>query len=97
MSLPKWLPNTEREKRIDKSPLTLPELRRVRDRDHVRYAAKQPSLAAEEAPQTLATNALRNLPLAGGKWAMSSRFLYVGGIIARFTAAAMKRPGGVRP
>ena len=39
-----------RAKRIDKSVLTLPEPRRIRDRDHVRYVAKQPCLICGRRP-----------------------------------------------
>jgi hypothetical protein len=35
---------------IDKSVLALPEPRRVRDRDHVRYVAKQPCLVCDRRP-----------------------------------------------
>ena len=39
-----------RSKVIDKSALALPEPRRVRDRDHVRYVAKQPCLVCGRQP-----------------------------------------------
>jgi hypothetical protein len=39
-----------RGKRIDKSTLALPEPRRIRDRDHVRYVAKQPCLICGRRP-----------------------------------------------
>ena len=39
-----------RAKGIDKAALTLPEPRRVRDRDHVRYVAKQPCLVCGRSP-----------------------------------------------
>jgi hypothetical protein len=39
-----------RGKRIDKSTLALPEPRRLRDRDHVRYVAKQPCLICGRRP-----------------------------------------------
>ena len=39
-----------RAKRIDKSALALPEPRRIRDRDHVRYVAKQPCLICGRQP-----------------------------------------------
>jgi hypothetical protein len=35
---------------IDKSVLTLPEPRRIRDRDHIRYVARQPCLVCGRAP-----------------------------------------------
>jgi hypothetical protein len=37
-------------KRIDKSALALPEPRRIRDRDHVRYVARQPCLICGRQP-----------------------------------------------
>ena len=40
----------QRSKMIDKSILTLPEARRVRDREHVRYVAKQPCLICGRQP-----------------------------------------------
>ena len=43
-------PLRAREKRIDKSRLSLPEPRRVRDRDHVRYVAQQPCLVCGRSP-----------------------------------------------
>jgi hypothetical protein len=42
--------NSLRSKAIDKSALTLPEPRRVRDRDHVRHVAKQPCLICGRQP-----------------------------------------------
>ena len=39
-----------RSNSIDKSVLALPEPRRVRDRDHVRYVAKQPCLICDRRP-----------------------------------------------
>jgi hypothetical protein len=39
-----------RSKTVDKSVLTLPELRRVRDREHVRYVTKQPCLVCGRQP-----------------------------------------------
>ena len=39
-----------RSKSIDKSALALPEPRRVRDRDHVKYVAKQPCLICGRSP-----------------------------------------------
>ena len=42
--------NRSRSKVIDKSVLALPEPRRVRDRDHVRYVAKQPCLVCGRQP-----------------------------------------------
>jgi hypothetical protein len=39
-----------RAKRIDKGALALPEPRRIRDRDHVRYVAKQPCLICGRQP-----------------------------------------------
>ena len=49
-SRPTRLPNRARERRIDKSKLSLPEPRRIRDRDHVRYVAQQPCLVCGRNP-----------------------------------------------
>ena len=43
-------PNKARSTAIDKSLLALPEPRRVRDRDHVRYVAKHPCLVCGRQP-----------------------------------------------
>jgi hypothetical protein len=43
-------PKSKRSKAIDKSVLALPEPRRVRDREHVRYVAKQPCLVCGRQP-----------------------------------------------
>ena len=42
--------NKPRSKAIDKSVLALPEPRRIRDREHVRYVAKQPCLVCGRQP-----------------------------------------------
>ena len=42
--------NRSRPKVIDKSTLTLPEPRRIRDREHVRHVAKQPCLVCGRQP-----------------------------------------------
>jgi hypothetical protein len=42
--------NNVRSKAIDKSVLTLPEPRRIRDREHVRHVAKQPCLVCGRQP-----------------------------------------------
>ena len=42
--------NRSRSKVIDKSVLALPEPRRIRDREHVRYVAKQPCLVCGRQP-----------------------------------------------
>jgi hypothetical protein len=39
-----------RSKGVDKATLTLPEPRRIRDRDHVRYVAQQPCLVCGRSP-----------------------------------------------
>jgi hypothetical protein len=43
-------PNATINTTIDKSVLTIPEPRRIRDRDHVRYVAKQPCLICGRRP-----------------------------------------------
>ena len=47
---PKQPKNSSRSNVIDKSALALPEPRRVRDRDHVRYVARQPCLVCGRQP-----------------------------------------------
>ena len=42
--------NGPRSKGVDKATLTLPEPRRVRDREHVRYVAQQPCLICGRSP-----------------------------------------------
>jgi hypothetical protein len=49
-SRPKQSKTRSRSKVIDKSVLALPEPRRVRDRDHVRYVANQPCLVCGRQP-----------------------------------------------
>jgi len=49
-SHPTRLPSRARERRIDKSRLSLPEPRRIRDRDHVRYVAQQSCLVCGRSP-----------------------------------------------
>ena len=44
-----------RARRIDKSALSFPEPRRIRDRDHVRYVTKQPCLICGRRPSDLIT------------------------------------------
>jgi hypothetical protein len=43
-------PNSSRSMMIDKSALALPEPRRVRDRDHIKYVAMQPCLVCARQP-----------------------------------------------
>jgi len=49
-SRPMRLTSRARAKGIDKSRLSLPEPRRIRDRDHVRYVAQQPCLICGRSP-----------------------------------------------
>lgn len=53
LAAPDVAPKTRRQSRassIDKSTLALPEPRRIRDRDHVRFVAKQPCLICGRRP-----------------------------------------------
>jgi hypothetical protein len=52
---------------IDKSVLALPELRRIRDREHVRYVTHQSCLFAVADPQTPIICALRKTAREGAK------------------------------
>ena len=83
-------------KGIDKSTLLLAEPRRIRDREHVRYVAKQPCLSAAAARLTRITCGLPKPGRWGARSAMSSLSRFAEGIIARFTAVAMKPRGGGR-
>ena len=47
---PQRRPKRVRSKGVDKSVLALPEPRRIRDRDHVRFVAKQPCLVCGRQP-----------------------------------------------
>ncbi len=79
---------------IDKSALALPEPRRVRDRDHVRYVAHSPASFAAGSLRMPTICASRKAGRSGARSAMSSRSRCAEDIIARFTAAATKPPGG---
>ena len=54
-----------------------------------------PVLFAVEASPTLIIGVLHNLLLSSARSVMNSRCLYVGGTIARSTAAVMKLLGGL--
>ena len=59
--------NRSRSKVIDKSALALPEPRRVRDREHVRYVAKQPCLVCGRQPFGCPPSALYAKPSDGAQ------------------------------
>src|SRR5262249_54255166 len=80
---------------INKSVLSLPAPRRIRDRDHVRLVAKQPCLICGRRPAD-AHHLRFAQSRALGRKAMSSRSPCVAAIIAKFTAVAMKWHGGKR-
>ena len=80
---------------IDKSALTLPEPRRVRDRDHVRLVAQKACLICGRQPLGLASPSVRAKPRDGTKGlATSSPSHCVAGTIASCTARATRRHGG---
>ena len=84
-------------KTIDKSVLALPEPRRIRDRDHVGFVAKQPCLICGRSPRMRITYAMRRAGRSDAKSATSSPSPCAEGTIARSITAAMKRCGGRPP
>jgi hypothetical protein len=82
---------------IDKSVLSLPASRRIRDRDHVRLVAKQPCLICGRRPAD--AHHLRFAQSRALSRKVSDEFTVpcVVAIIGRSTAAATKRHGGERP
>ena len=96
------LPREDRDKKrlraatIDKSVLSLPASRRIRDRDHVRLVAKQPCLICGRHPADAHHLRFAQSRTLAAKSAMSSQSPCVVAIIARSTAAAMKWHGGKR-
>ena len=83
-------PNLRRRtKAVDKSELAHPEPRRIRDRDHVRSVSKHPCLICGRQPADAHHLRFAQSRALGRK--VSDEFE---GIIARFTAAAMRPHGG---
>jgi hypothetical protein len=80
----------------DKSALVLPEPRRIRDREHVRYVTRQSCLICGRRPSD--AHHLRFAQNRALSRKVSDEFTvpYVGGTIAKFIGLAMKRPGGQR-
>ena len=92
-SRPTRLPSRARERRIDKSRLSLPEPRRIRDRDHVRYVAQQSLSGLWEKPLRDARRLLASAqpPALGRKVSDESRGASASGAPSPTrTAAAMK-------
>jgi hypothetical protein len=82
---------------VDKSVLSHPEPRRVRDREHVRFVAQQTSKPVWSASASRAMSiifALRKIGRLPAKSAMSSRSRSAGDIIVNSIATAMKPDGG---
>ena len=84
-------------KRIDKAVLALPEVRRVRDRDHVRFVAQQPCLICGRQPGDAHHLRFSQSRALGRKVMTSSPFRSAAAIIARSTVTAMRRRGGAEP
>ena len=84
-------------KLIDKSLLTLPEPRRIRDREHVKSVAKHPCLIYGGRPSDATICDLPKPARSAVRSAMSSPSPCVEDTIARSTAAATKRLGGRAP
>ena len=80
------------QKGIDKSVLALPEPRRLRDRDHLKYVAQRACLVCGRVtPIIYGSPRIRRW---AARSATSSRSRSVGDIIANSIATAMKRRGG---
>ena len=83
-------------KTVDKSVLAHPEPRRVRDRDHVRYVAKQPCLDLRPPASGCSSSALCAKPSA---WPKSQRRIHSATMPRTSSRAAstavMKWPGGM--
>ena len=86
-----------RSKVIDKSALALPEPRRIRDRDHVRYVAKQPCLVCGRQPADAHHLRFAQSRAMGRKVSDEFTSPYVEGTIARCIAVATKPHGGGKP
>jgi ERF superfamily len=80
--------------RIDKSELSHPEPRRIRDREHVRFVTKQPCLMAVGRPPTRIIYVLRSIGRLAERSATNSPCRSAAVIIARSIAVAMRRHGG---
>jgi hypothetical protein len=79
---------------IDKSHLPCPEPRRIRDRDHVRFVAKQPCLICAAGQLILIICVLCSTARSAAKSAMSSLCRCAAAIIVRSVALATKPHGG---
>ena len=90
-------PKQFRFKTIDKSTLALPEPRRVRDRDHVKFVAKQPCLICGRRPSDATICALPKAARSGARSVTSSLCHYAEVTIARSITVAMKLNGGTLP
>ena len=83
-----------RQERHRQERLALPEPRRLRDRDHLKYVAQQACLVCGRAPCDPHHLRFTQSPALGRRSATSSRSRCAGAIIASSTATAMKRRGG---
>ena len=82
---------------VNKTVLALPVPRRIRDREHVKSVAKQPSLVAVGVPPMRIISVLHSRRLWAEKLVMSSRSRSAVVIIARCITAVTKPRGGTRP
>ena len=91
---PNGLEKRSRSNLIDKGVLALPEPRRIRDRDHVRYVAKQPCLICARHPSDAHHLRFAQNRALGRKVSDELQSPCVGGITARSIAAVTKLRGG---
>ena len=83
-----------RSKEIDKSVLTLPEPRRIRDRSHVKFVAQRPCLICGRLPSDAHHLRFAQTRALGRKVSDEFTVPCVADTIARFIIVAMKPPGG---
>ncbi|MGA8950968.1 MAG: hypothetical protein WB806_09380, partial [Xanthobacteraceae bacterium] len=86
-----------RGKSVDKSVLSHPEPRRIRDREHVRFVAQQACLICGRKPSDAHHLRFAQSRALGARSATNSPCRSAVGIIASFIAMAMKPNGGVGP
>ena len=85
-----------RAESIDKSELSHPEPRRIRDREHVRFVTKQPCLICGRTPSIRIICALRSTGRLAERLATNSPCRSAADIIAKSIAVATRRHGGRR-
>ena len=89
--------STEIRSRIDKSVLAIPVARRLRDKIHLRFVAKQPCLVCGRQPCDAHHLRFAQSRVSASRSATNSRSHCAGHTIANCTAPAGKRTGGRKP